>query len=90
MRRMVAVQAHRVEIQMSPETLLARWRQAHRRATELERKLFQATILYTRGEGPNPAKEEWEQAQQLRKEASELFKRAMESSTTPQPQCASA
>lgn len=63
---------------MPPESLLAQWRDINQRANELERKLFEDSLLYTRGKGPKPTTEQWEEAEALRKTASEYFRKAMD------------
>ena len=62
---------------MPPESLLAQWREVNHRANELERKLFEASLQYTRGAGPKPTPQQWEEAQRTREYALELFRRAM-------------
>jgi hypothetical protein len=62
---------------MPPESLLAQWRDANRRAIDLERELFEAALLYSRGAGPEPAQDKWDEVERVRQHASELFKRAM-------------
>lgn len=63
---------------MPPDSLLALWRQTNQRANELERQLFEASLLYARGAGPKPTTAQWDEAVQARREASEHFRRAMQ------------
>ena len=60
------------------ETLLAQWKELDRRAAEAESAVFNATMNYTRGLGPQPTDAEMENARSLRAQAKVLFERAIE------------
>jgi hypothetical protein len=60
------------------QTLLAEWREADKAAYEAEHVIFEATMRYTKEQGPRPSDEELDHAKELRHQASELFKRVMD------------
>ena len=60
------------------QTLLSRWRDADKAAYDAEHVIFDATMAYTKGEGPRPTDEELEHARLLRVAATELFGQVMQ------------
>lgn len=61
----------------SPQTLLAQWREANRIASEAEQALFEASLMYGKGQGPMPTEEEMQRTRDLRTAAGQLLKLAM-------------
>ena len=59
------------------QNLLTQWREVDKAASDAERVLFDAAMLYTAGRGPKPSEESMERAQALRAEAKVLFDRAI-------------
>jgi hypothetical protein len=61
----------------SPLSLLAQWREANRSASEAEQAIFEASLMFDKGYGPEPTPEDRRRIQFLRTRASELLERAM-------------
>jgi hypothetical protein len=53
------------------------WRRAEERAASAEKTLFDAVLLSSTG-GPAPTEDEWRRAKELRSEATDLFRAAMD------------
>jgi hypothetical protein len=68
---------HHVEIDVPLDKLFAQWRTINQQANDAERRIFEATLAYTRGEGPPPSDKDRVLAGQLRTEARTLFQRAL-------------
>jgi hypothetical protein len=69
----------------SPPTLLVRWREANCIAFDAEHMLFEATLDYLAGRAAKPPEHEKERAEQLRGQATVLFKQAMTQYGVAQP-----
>ncbi|MDB5943923.1 MAG: hypothetical protein JWQ13_3489 [Ramlibacter sp.] len=68
----------------SPETILAQWREAHREASKAEQALFDASLLYARGNGPKPPEQTVARARELRARARDLLQLAMDRLRPPE------
>jgi hypothetical protein len=66
-------------------TLLVRWREANCIAFDAEHLLFEATLDYLAGRAAKPPEQEKERAEQLRGQATALFKQAMTQCGVAQP-----
>lgn len=62
---------------MSVESLFAQWRVVNQQANDAECRLFEASLLHLRGQGPGPKESDRVIAAQLRAEARVLFARAL-------------
>jgi hypothetical protein len=59
------------------QSLLAKWREANRSATEAELALFERTLVHLRGGGPLPTQQENDHAKHLRTYAAALMEQAL-------------
>jgi hypothetical protein len=59
------------------QTLLTQWREVDKAASEAEKVLFDAAMLYAAGNGPKPSDESMDAAKALREQAKVLFDRAI-------------